>query len=350
MIALSIFAMLLLLAMATNTGIVVNDKIRMQSTVDAASYAVAYSEAASMNELTEINQDIADAVRQCRQVLSAAPWPETPPCTCMPRSDMAERAIDMCKINIDTQIARFVARANYASTVRPALAAGKATADANFPGVNITFFKEFPGSPTFPSARNLHASFNMGGGFIVPSVADIRQVTDTAVNYMVLVTCPAPSGCTPPVPMPSRPTYLNTWFYKEDRDPDVWVAGRASGTPEKQFLDTAYRSGGRDGGYFGASSTGGDDEIYAYAVAKPYDGSIGPSQLNGIQQNGNMIGPTGVYIARGVTYPKLSMYDEYRARLAGVNENLEGDMTPSDLVQYDGLVNGKYWDMSKFKH
>ena len=60
--------------------------------------------------------------------------------------------------------------------------------------------------------------------------------------------------------------------------------------------------------------------------------------------------PTGVYRSRGTTYPELSMYDQYRARLAGVNENLEGSVTPRDLVQLDGLRNGKIWDMSKVKH
>jgi hypothetical protein len=354
LIALSLFAMLLLLAMATNIGTVVNDKIRMQTTADAATYAAAYSEAASLNELVNLNKGIVDAANQCRQVMQTGmlvgAWPESTYCGCQPNSFLAERAIDLCKVNIDVQIGRFVARAPYTRTVSKAINAGEATADANFSNVTMSFFQSFPGSPTFPGARNLHAAFNMGGSVIMPSVADFRQVTDTAMNYMVLAFCPTPSGACVPVPMLGRTTTFKTWFYKENRDPDVWVAGRASGTPEKQFLDTSYRSGGGDGGYFGGSSTRGDDEIFAYSVAKPYDGSMGPSALNGIQKNGNMVGPVGVYISRGTTYPKLSMYDQYRARLAGVNENLEGDLTPRDLVQLDGLRNGKIWDMSKFKH
>lgn len=358
--ALSIFAMLLLLAMATNVGTVVNDKIRMQTTVDAATYAVAYSEAASLNELVELNKGIIDAVHMCRQTMEVGPmlgmWPETVPCGCVPQSQVAELAITACKVAVDVQISRFIARAPYIRTVRPAIQAGEATAEANFSGVDVTFFQGFPGSPTFPGARNLYAALNMGGSVVMPSVADIRQVTDTAMNYLVFVTCPTPAGaCVPVPPQLGRTTYLKSWFYKEDRDPDVWVAGRVSGTPEKQFLDTAYGSGSNDGGYFGASSTGtrstgGSDEIYAYSVAKPYDGSIGPSGLNGNQKNGNMQWPTGVYRSRGTTYPELSMYDEYRARLAGVNENLEGTVTPRDLVQLDGLRNGKIWDMSKVKH
>jgi hypothetical protein len=85
-------------------------------------------------------------------------------------------------------------------------------------------------------------------------------------------------------------------------------------------------------------------------VAKPFEGSLGPSGLSGNQRNGNMLGLRGIYTTRGTTYPKLSMYDEYRARLAGVNENLEGNLTPPNLVQLDGLRNGRYWDMSKFRH
>ncbi|MDP2312794.1 MAG: pilus assembly protein TadG-related protein [Pseudomonadota bacterium] len=353
LIALSIFAMLLLLAMATNVGVVVNDKIRMQTTADAATYAAAYSEAASLNELVDLNKGIVDAVNQCRQVMQtglvAGMWPETVPCGCQPNSIAAETAISVCKVNIDVAIGRFVARAPYNRTVGTALDAGEATANANFANSRVSFFSDIFGSPTFPGTYMLQGGFNIGPPVIFPSIADFRQVSDTAMNYMVLATCGSPPTCVP-TPMLGRTTYMKTWFYKESRDPDVWVAGRVSGTPEKQFLDTAYRSGGSDGGFFGASSTGGDDEIYAYAVAKPYDGSVGPSELNGIQQNSNMVGPLGVYISRGTTYPKLSMYDEYRARLAGANENLEGTLTPDELIRLDGYRNGKMWDMDKFKH
>lgn len=356
LIALSIFAMLLLLAMATNVGIVVNDKIRMQTTADAAVYAAAYSEAASLNELVELNQGIVDAVKQCRQVLQAGPmlgsWPETVPCGCQPNSQIAEAAVQMCKVRIDAAIARFVARAPYNRTVGAAINAGEATAEANFANSRVSFFDDIPGSPTFPTTFNLIAGFNMGPSIMFPSVADFRQITDTALNYSVFVTCPMPPAgqCTPVPPMLGRTTTVKTWFYKDTRDPDVWVAGRVSGTPKKQFLDTAYRSGGSDGGYFGASSTGGSDEIFAYAVAKPYDGSMGPSGLNGNQANGNGRDFRGVYDYDATRFPKLSMYDEYRARLAGVNENLEGTLTPSELVLLDGMRNGKLWDMSKFKH
>lgn len=356
LIAMVLFVMLLLVAMSTNIGTVVNDKIRMQSTADLATYAVAYSEAASLNELTELNKGIADAVKDCRKVLETGPlggmWPETVPCACMPNSQMAELAVQMCKINIDTAITRFVMRARYDQTVSPAIRAGEATAEANFTGVEVDFFSSplwARRSPTALGTYWLSGRTNFPSvSFRIPSLANIRQVTDTMINYQVLATCPAGSACVP-TPMIKPPEAIATWFYKESKDPDVWVTGRVSGTPERQFLDTDYSSG-RDRGYFGASSTGGDDKLYAYAVAKPFEGSLGPSEISGNTRNGNQIGMRGVYASAGLTYPKLTMYDEYRARLAGTTENLAGPASPQDIVRMDGYMQGRAWQMDKFKH
>lgn len=353
LIALSLFAMLLLLAMSTNVGVVVNDKIRMQTTADAAVYAVAYSEAASLNDLVELNKGILDAVKTCRQVMQTgtggAMWIDEVPCGCKNKTIAAEIALQVCKVNVDFAIEHFIARAQYFQTVTPAIKAGKATAGANFANVNVSFFQNVPGSPTFRGTYTIVGGLNLGPSFVSASIADFRQVTDTKLNYMVLTTCGSAPACVP-TQLLSSTTDIKSWFYKKNRDPDVWVAGRVSGTPEKQYLDIDYHKDYDDRGYFGASSTGGDDKIYAYSVAKPYDGSIGPSELLGYQQDSNMAGVDRVYSARGTTYPKMSMYDEYRARLAGVNENLAGTVSPSDLVRLDGALNGKAWDMSKVKH
>ena len=356
LVALVLFTMLLLVAMATNIGIVVNDKIRMQKAVDLGTYAAAYSEAASLNELVALNKDIVQAVEDCRNILSTGNaggmWLDERPCGCRNRSDLAELAIMGCKANIDVKITRFMNRARYERTVGPALEAGEATAERNFQGVDVNFFSalSYLGSPTARGTYWMRGGLNYGFTLVYPSIADIQQVTDTGLNYQVLTFCGSAPYCAP-VPMLSSTTYVKSWFYKDDRDPDIWVAGRVSGTPEKQFLDTDYRSGGGDRGYFGASSTGGDDKLFAYAVAKPYEGSLGPSNLSGTQRNGN--GATtlmGVYTARGARYPEIAMYDEYRARLAGINENLTGRRTPIDLILQDGLQNGKVWDVTRFRH
>lgn len=356
LVALVLFAMLLLVALATNIGIVVNDKIRMQTTADLSTYAAAYSEAASLNEMVNYNKEIVDAVQECRRILgtgnAGGMWLDEMPCGCRNRSEAAELAIQMCKANIDIAITRFMNRARYERTVGPALDAGEATAEANFAGVDIDFFSSpfFAGSPTARGTYWLRGGLNLGPTMVYPSIADIRQVTDTGLNYSVLTFCGEPPECVPTT-MLSNTTYVKSWFYKDSRDPDVWVAGRASGTPEKQFLDTDFRRGGGDRGYFGASSTGGDDKLFAYAVAKPFEGSLGPAALSGTQRNGNAaVNPLGVFTARGAGYPELSMYDEYRARLAGLNENLAGSRSPTDLALQDGFREGRVWDVSKFKH
>ncbi|MBM4369350.1 MAG: Tad domain-containing protein [Deltaproteobacteria bacterium] len=349
LVALCLMSLMLVAAFSTNMGIAVNDKIRMQEAADLSTYAVAYSEAASLNELTLLNKQIAEEAQSCRDILEHGGVPWSTPCNCGSTDPQAEIQVELCKIRIDLAIEDFVRRAQYDRTVTPALQAGVATADANFSGTGAqtSFFDDVGGSPTARGTYWVTWSTSTLGGGTTPSLAEFRQRTDTAFNYQFNTYCA--SYCGYSGTLIRAPVTMPTWFYKSSRDPDVWVAGRTSGTPAKRFLDVDYRSSGRDRGFFGASSTGGDDKLYAYAVAKPYDGSVGPSELNGNQANGNMnIG--GIYLAQGIEYPKLSMYDEYRARLAGVNDNLAGDLTPADLVGIDGAREGRAWDTSRFEH
>ncbi|GDX81514.1 hypothetical protein LBMAG42_33250 [Deltaproteobacteria bacterium] len=349
-VGLCLMALLLVIAFSVNTGVVVNDRLRMQETADLATYAVAYSEAASLNDITKKNKGIAEAVSNCRTTMEhgGAPW--ATPCNCGPTDPFAEVALQVCRVEITEAILQFTSTASYSNSVEPALKAGKATAKANFSGTerNTTFFDDIFGSPTAMWTYSTMWSTPLGAAGIIPSIASFEQVTDTAFNYQYMQFCA--SHCAPSGISLSATTTMPSWFYKQNRDPEVWVAGRVAGTPEKRFLDTDYKAGGHDGGYFGGSSTGGDDMLVSYAVAKPYDGSVGPSELGGIQQNGNMIGGAGVYIARGVTYPKLSMYDEYRARMAGIQDGLEGGLPPTTLIAIDGAELGKSWDTSKFEH
>lgn len=348
-VALCLMSLLLVVAYSTNTGIVVNDRIRMQKTADLATYAVAYSEAASLNDITKANQRIAETAQDCRTVLEHGKIPWATPCNCGPTDPGAEIALGLCKAQMDLAILDFVQAASYSRTVTPALKAGRATAQANFDGTerNTTFFESIPGSPTAMGTYWVSWTTNYAGGGAVPALADFQQMRETAFNYQYMQFCGpncAPSG------LSMSPTYvLPTWFYKDDKDPDVWVAGRVAGTPSKRFLDTDYRSSGPDRGYFGASSTGGDDVLVAYAVAKPYDGSVGPSNLSGLQANGNST-PTPVYSPRGIEYPKLTMYDEYRARMAGIQDELTGGLDPATLILFDGITMGKSWDTSRFEH
>ncbi len=354
MLALSIFATLLVLAMAVNVGTVVNDRVRMQVTADLATYAVAYSEAAALNDVSSKNEEIADIIKQCRRDLENGPFAgswNTNPCSILPTDPLADRIVDRCKMQVDQAIVEFTQAARWDATVEPALRAGENTADANFSGVDVTFFDDVVGSPTRRGTfRTTYATNSMGARGTFESIANFTQVTDVYLNYSVIVE--NPTTCTPlPVPVPSWPTSLKAWFYKDTNEPDLWVAGRVSGTPARPFMDTDYSSFGRDRGYFGSSSTGGDDELVAYAVAKPYDGSVGPSNVAWLQRTGNIPGPhpLGVFDNQSIWFPKFTMVQEYRARLAGINDDLAGSTTPAELIRRDGGSFGG-WDMSKFHH
>jgi hypothetical protein len=177
----------------------------------------------------------------------------------------------------------------------------------------------------------------------IPTIADYSQATGIMVNYAHLTFCPGPncSCCIPYLYYPYD--QLNGWFYKTTADPDIWVEGRVYGTPLKQFLDVQY-----SGGFFGASATGGDDLLYAYAVAKPYEGSVGPTQVGDKTADGFRAGP--LYIPWGSNETDLAMVEEYRARLAGLNEELTGGSSPTSVAQQDGLRLGKSWNVAYFHH
>jgi Flp pilus assembly protein TadG len=351
-VALCLMGLLLVVAFSTNIGVLVNDRIRMQETADLATYAAAYSEADSLNDLTKLNQGIAAAAKECRSVLEngGMPWATTP-CNCGNTDIAAEAAWTVCQADIDAAIYDFVERAQYDMTVDQAMKVGKATAKANFSKTEdkTSFMDDIPGSPTLMGVHWITWSTSTWGG-ASPSLADFRQVENTAFNYRVQQFCN--SYCTPTAIVFS-PTYTTpTWFYKETRDPDVWVAGRSMGTPRKRFLDVSYTTDPfkKDGGYFGASSTGGDDVLIAYAVAKPYDGSVGPSEQSGLLYDGNLPSSSGVWAADGIDYPRMTMLDEYRARMAGIQDGLDGPADPKSIIEIDGAMLGKTWDVSRFEH
>lgn len=359
LLALSLFATLLLLAMATNMGTLVNDRIRMQETADLATYAVAYSESASLNELVTKNEEIAAIVKQCRRDLengsAGGPWMGTPPCGPATNDVAADQIIRSCQMQLDEAILEFAQAARYDRTVTPALLAGRRTAGANFTGVEsrTTFFDDVPGSPTYNGTYHVTFDTNlMGWSGTWASIAEYEQVSDVMLSYSIQI---ENQYCTFVANVPSVPVAVNAWFAKATDDPDVWVAGRVAGTPRNRFLDTAYGSGGSDGGYFGASSTGGDDLLVSYAVAKPYDGSVGPSRggpalRSATTPHPNTFTHPGVYWSHAVEYPKMTMVEEYRARFSGIQDGLTGDTTPRELVEQDAADLGRSWDMSLFEH
>jgi len=214
-----LFILVVFLAFATNIGIVVNDKIRMQNTADLASYAAAYGEAQILNKLVELNTEIADILADCRaNLINNSPYED---CLCQYRSPVADAEIEGCKAELDMAIYDFVLQAMYQSSVEPALEAGYATAEANFTGTRdlTSFMEDLPGSPTFPMSYwiNYQTHYMGGGGF--PAIANYSQAQTVWVNYMHISWCPGPmcSCCIPMITYPmgdqsNQP--LNGWFYK----------------------------------------------------------------------------------------------------------------------------------------
>jgi hypothetical protein len=329
----------------------------MQNTADLATYSAAYTEAQVLNQLTSINSQIARTVSTCRATLVSVPWVS---CFCTERHPAAEAIIMGCQATLDALITTFIAQANYGASVMPALSAGRSAAEANFEGTSskTSFMEYLPGSPTFIGTYMMNASLNFGGSISLPAIANFDQAEIT-FNYMHMVFCPCQAGCC--YAYTAYPeTQASAWFWKSEADPTVWLEGRVYGAPRKQYLDIAFGGGG-DGGFFGASSTSGlggqtagSDLLYAYAVAKPYEGSVGPTRKGYTDRNGvwrmgplYMPGPSGMTLD-----PRrdLAMVEEYRARLAGMNEDLEGGTDPLTLALMDGATLGKFWNTSYFNH
>lgn len=354
LIALITFSLVIFLALATNMGILVNDRIRMQNAVDLGTYAAAYKEAQRLNVMVKKNEEILRRMDECRIMLTeVVPVWTGEVCLCQPINYEAEQLIDQCEAWIDDAAGDFLDAASYQASVAPALEAGLRTMEANITGLrNHSETKFFTGQN---SASELGVYQAIQDGPItsrsVDAIANYKQVPDTYLNYRVLVMCPyGPAGsCIPWGIQPAIVRELPSWFIKTTRDPDIWVMAQAAGTMASQYLDIAYSAGGSDGGYFGGSSHGGDDLMYALSVAKPFGGSVGPTEQasSATMVNGNSSADQGVYLSAGLEYPKIAMIERYRARLAGMDEWGSGGVSPKGVLNADSIWSS---DVAKFKH
>jgi len=354
LIALVTFSLVIFLALATNMGILVNDRIRMQNAADLGAYAAAYKEAQLLNVMVKKNEEILRRSEECRRLLTeVVPVWTGEVCLCEPINYEAEQLIDECEIWIDDAASDFLDAASYGATVQPAIEAGLKTMEANITGLRDHADTKFFDGASSASQNGIYQTQQVGpvSSRTVNSIANYQQVSDTFLNYRVLVMCPyGPAGsCIPWGIQPALVREVPSWFYKDDREADIWVMSQAAGTMASQYLDIAYSASGSDGGYFGGSSTGESDLMYAIGVAKPYGGSVGPTEeaASPTQMNGNAVPDQGVYLTAGFEYPKLAMIERYRARLAGTGEWGSSGTTPLGALQADGK-----WAtyVSKFKH
>lgn len=71
LIALGMFTLVIFTALATNMGILVNERIRIQNTADLAAYSGAYQQATRMNAMAGLNRAIQGVVHYCRARLTS---------------------------------------------------------------------------------------------------------------------------------------------------------------------------------------------------------------------------------------------------------------------------------------
>ncbi len=351
LIALCMFSLVVFLAFATNMGILVNDKIRIQNAADMGAYSAAYREAQVLNRLTRINQEILNEAKRCRQVLEARIW-QGVPCACEAISPDADAFIQGCESRLQALESQFLFEAEYTASVGSMLSAGRAALDANVSDLSMTsgshFFEASPASPT-----------SQGSGITksVPTLTTFEQL-QTHFDYFVTPSCPCLIGCCyqPQVPR-IQPITLGSYFIKPDQDPDMWVMAEASGAMKSRYLDIAYSNTGGDGGYFGGSSAGSDDVMTAIGVAKPFDGSVGPtvpfimegaSRLDGLAAGNDESSP--IQYSFQFLEPESFMQPTYRARLAGVHEwnGSTADYKPADAISSNST--GRTRDPSRIHH
>jgi hypothetical protein len=308
-----------------------------------------------LNELAYINDKIILELKNCRELLEAQYPIQADPCVCNPPTNaIAEGWIDGCDEIVSDLASEFDDAARYSRSTGKAMSAARATMNANLAhlaaaaNADTHFFEDESGSAT----RN--GAYNTG-------IAEFEQMT-TSLHYLVAPSCPCAFGCCtfPPVPSPER--FIDSYFVKAEVEPTVWFMAQGAGTMDIPYLDMDYNGSGNDGGYFGGSSAGGLDKMYATAVAKPYDGSVGPTRQyisDGRLDNGIAAGQdpsfqfSGVWRSQALRNMREFMQPTYRARLAGINEwsGLSGSVpnNPIAAIQRNNRSGG-YNDASKMLH
>lgn len=343
MSALGLFTMVIFLALAANTGILVNDRIRMQNASDLTAYAGAYTQATSLNVMAGINSDMYKMVQRLRAVLNYGPtyvvtdnpdelpvfyW-QQPACSCLDYSQDAQDMIEFYQRRLDA-MADKIDEVN-ASAPEDAANAATRTARANFlydlAGNGLTgpdhlsFFQNNPSSPT-----------NSG------TLVDLDRVETTMVGYNFLRSCRCCDGCC--VYPQQHVEAINSWVYKTDTG-KVYFPAKLKGVPIKNFLDIKRHARP----FFGADATparGGSDMLYGYAAAKPFEGNVGTSNPDNANEGGSFIPQNPIYPPSDDLETSDSSVDyfrpTYRTRLAGIHENMGASTSPAsmaDLIRTD---------------
>lgn len=286
----SVFAALLcsvlvmLIAMTTNIGKLVTEKIAMQNTVDMAAYSGAATQAAYLNKMRETNEKIYNQIHDLRDFLDTHSVPLDPvtyasnhpgsgnrggrmgsspgsldgfPClsqVARPNglvAPVAEAKIQATQTTIDGLWAQFLRYANQADAAATQAAAD--SAQKNYPGTQ----------------GKLH--FYHSGG----KIADYDQAL-VQVSYK--------AWCLSPIGVPVQATFAfrqpsneipTTWGFKTGKKGDIQFAvGIVDAHPMSSFMSSYFDS--MDGCHMGGSPNNMERcPLDVYAVATPYYGKVG---------------------------------------------------------------------------
>jgi hypothetical protein len=354
LISLCLFSMVVFLALATNMGILVNDRIRMQNTADLAAYAGAFEQARALNRLTWLNKRIFIAADDIRKHLTCRDLPDLqdmkdPDSSCdksgkwrtFPRlncdNKLPEGILKVGQIRMDI-IAAIFQLENYRAKETSHRAA-LFTARGNFRGTDrprhSNFFEWNPDSPTFRGKP----------------LVDVHRVKTQYIyamgSWFGHCGCKKLRGCIKVYDENTKGNTLDTWFVKDRPGPTVFFPARLMGTPEKEFLDIKNRRGGYFGGDAERGILHGSDDLWAFAVAKPYGGNLGPDNGNGAKNHLKFRWLLTSAGANSYDYDSFEdanlrpkFVEQYRARMAGIQDNMMDGATgkkksPIDLMMID---------------
>ncbi len=334
--ALSLFTMVVFLALAANAGVLVNDRIRMQNTADLTSYAGGFEMARNLNKMATINRKIYDTVQRLRGVLNYGPlyltadppdetdvyyWTQ-PPCSCLDYSPAAQQVIKAGQDQLNGLYDQLVLV--NATAQGKARAAATFTASANFLGNfigpnHLSFFQSQVSSPTAST-----------------DLVNLDRVDDTMVGYNYTRSCRCCDGCClyPQI----HTEEITTWGFKAD-NAIVYFPAKVKGIPEKNFLDF----GPLNDRMFGAdadSHPGASDMLYGYAVSKPFEGMVGTLQPDNTYYSASPSDYPYAFVPMNPVYPPSTDLEDYfrpsyRARIAGIHEDMGDNPSMAELIQTD---------------
>lgn len=330
--AVFLFVTIAFLLMAINTGVLITDKIRTQNTADLSAYAAAYQQAATMNQISMLSEEIYIRVQKLRYTLNMGKkgkgmywkgswgpyiW-DQPRCSCEDTSPQAEGIIEDAQSDIETLIHR-IQKLNAQGALN-AQKAARLTALRNLPqlkqGGSISFFQNVPGSPG-----------------AAEDVVSLRQVKDTQIGYSFFRRCCC-EGRPETKDYETRFLSVPSWVYKGERQ--VYMPVKVKYRGEGHLIGRDY--------FLPPDSTDEQQQgspTYGYALAKPYEGILGTKNPDNATEEVRTAGAPQEYAPfRYFLYPPSDdlldyFHPTYRARVAGFHEDMGAGTSAAALVATD---------------